>query len=520
MKTKKFFLGIVSLAALSLTACSSDEVLDDPKGNPDNVGAYMTLQLVGPEGRTVTRTTPGEDKREEGTDVQNKISNLKVLLCDQMDHKVKAFYDVPASELLDIPGGVKTKQLLTTTGTFDVYVIANPSTSLTVAKEDVLINKTIDDVTEAFMKSDYAADNKFIMFNECNGTDKVAGSSITISAANDFDNPATCATINLDRLAVQIRSKVANDVTITDITTANTFVTAATLQGYKLLNGATKVNLQQKWSKATTEMGATYPWDNVLQTPSLSEGTNAGNAGYYNHLTDFRTVTIAGNAYTVVKDLYATINPYESTAKGSIFCMENHPAGALMGNTTGLVYQFKATVTGSDNNAGTGCFYGYSNKYFASLADLQAAYPGVFAKATITETDESKIPAAQLAAAEAELVAAYADADKQQAISDFRVKYNVKVYTDGLMYYTYFIKDKNYQDTGIEKTDKRYYSVMRNTIYDLTVTKLNRIGTDIPGGWTPDVDEPTDPVDPTNVYMVVEAKVNDWVLSKEEIELK
>ena len=61
---------------------------------------------------------------------------------------------------------------------------------------------------------------------------------------------------------------------------------------------------------------------------------------------------------------------------------------------------------------------------------------------------------------------------------------------------------------------------MRNTIYDLTVTKLNRIGTDIPGGWTPDVDEPTDPVDPTNVYMVVEAKVNDWVLSKEEIELK
>lgn len=515
MKNKNFFLGMLGVAALSLTACSND--LDDPNGGKDNVGAYMTLQLVGPESRTTTRTTPGEQGTEVGTDVQNKISSILVLLCDQDNHTVKAQYTVPESNLVAVPGGVKTKQILTNTGTFDVYVIANPA-SLTVANDEVLTGKTIDAVTESLMQSAYAADNKFLMFNECNGTDKVAGSAITITDANDFDNPAVCAPINLDRLAAQIRSKAAETVDITEITGTNAFVSAATLEGYKLLNGATKANLQQKWSKATTDMGATFPWDNVLQTPALAEGTNDGGAEYYNHLTDFRTIAISdGGAYTTVKDLYANVTAYEPTAKGSIFCMENHPTTALLGNTTGLVYQFKATVTGSDDKAGEGCFYGYNNQYFASLAALQAAYPAAFDKAEGTDA------ATKLAAAEAELATAYAAADKQTEISNFRVKYNVKVYTDGIMYYTYFIKDKNYYDSAKEgeSTDaKRYYSVMRNTIYDLTVTKLNRIGTDIPGGWTPDVDEPSDPVDPTNVYMIVEAKVNAWVLSSENITLQ
>ena len=86
------------------------------------------------------------------------------------------------------------------------------------------------------------------------------------------------------------------------------------------------------------------------------------------------------------------------------------------------------------------------------------------------------------------------------------------------MYYTYFIKDQNYKQ-GESTKEEHYYSVMRNTVYDLTVTALHRIGTDIPGGWNPDKD-PEDPVDPTNVYMVVEAQANPWVVSSEDITLQ
>ncbi len=509
MIIKKLFLGIVGIAALPLafTSCSVDDAVNNGANKNDKVGMYMTLQLVGQKTTANTKTQPGEDQTEKGTDVQNKISSLLVLLCDKTEKKVVESHLIPSDQLLATTDGINTTAIQTQTGSFYVYAIANPTQDMTFAVGSDVIGQTIENVSEALMKSDYAADNKFIMFNQSNGSDDVDGAAITITEANNYDNPAHCETIILDRMAVQIRSK-AETVATTEITGANAFLTGATLQGYKLLNGATKVNLQQKWANTLDEMGTTYPWINVLNTPSMSEGTNAGgDAEYYNHLTDFRTVGITDNKYTEVKDLYANVTSYEATSKGSIFCMENHPTTALLGNTTGLVYQFKATVTGSDDKAGEGCFYGYNDKYFATLKALQTAYPHAFDDA---EGDDAE---AKLTAAETELSNAYASSDKQTAISAFRVKYSVKVYTDGIMYYTYFIKDRNYKDAA---DGANYYSVMRNTIYDLTVTELLRIGTDIPGGWTPDKDEPTDPVEPKNVYMVVEAKVSEWVLSIED----
>ena len=72
------------------------------------------------------------------------------------------------------------------------------------------------------------------------------------------------------------------------------------------------------------------------------------------------------------------------------------------------------------------------------------------------------------------------------------------------------------EETGQQPVN--YYSVMRNTVYKLTVTKLQRIGTDIPGGWNPDTD-PTDPVDePT--YLQVRCMVNPWVLSQYHVDLQ
>ncbi len=510
MKIKNLFYGAVGVVALAMTvtSCSNDDVVAN---NEDKVGVYMSLQVVGPKSTTTTRTMAGYDQTEQGTEAQNKISSLLVLLCDKTTHQVVEAHSLTSSDLLATTDGVTTKVRLTTkTGSYDVYAVANPPQGQTYAIGTDMTGQTIENVTEQLMQTQYAKDNQFIMFNECNGSDDLGGANIEITAANDYDNPAHSDVIYLDRLAVQIRSK-AETVSTSDITASYAFLTGATLESYKLLNGATKVNLQQKWSNTLAENGNGFPWINLLQTPAMREGTNAGNdADYYNHLTNFRTINMENGNYTVVKDLYETIASYGTSS--SIFCMENHPEEALLGNTTGLVYKFKSTVTGSDNKAGNGCFYGYNDKYFATLAALQAAYPHAFDLASGTSTAE------KLAAAEEELSTAYASADKQTEISKFRVKYSVKVYTDGIMYYTYFIKDKNYKNAA---DGKSYYSVMRNTIYDLTVTNLLRIGTDIPGGWTPDKDEPTDPVEPNNVYMVVEAKVNNWVLSIENnIELE
>jgi hypothetical protein len=545
MKLKHFFYA--GVFAVGIAACSDNEEIGNAQ-TPTEANVYMTLQIVGPQGMN-SRTTPelpptegtASGDIEVGTSEENTILSVNVLLCDPKTHVVTHSYNIGSSALTSITNGVRTPVIETSTGIYDVYVIANPTTDLQTITGDVT-GKTIDQITEALMKSQYAANNKFLMFNECNGSDDTGGESIRIGKDNDYEHPATCSTIQLDRLAVKITSSVGQSVDISEITTGDdaefNAVQSVDLKGFKLLNGATKANLQQKWTATLSGQGS-YPWTNTLITPAMNAGSSTETSSadeFYNHLSDFRTISKSTSStnnvdvytYTEVEDLYGEI-PYYNTASGqekaAIYCMENNPTyrssvttDALNGNTTGLVYQWQVTLkadAGGDGKAGPNCFYAYDGNYYASLKALATAYPVVLNKVTGTTTEE------KIAALEKEMNAAYTHTtDKQGEISKFRAKYNIKVYTDGIMYYTYYIKDQNYkqvEDSGQQPVN--YYSVMRNTVYKLTVTKLQRIGTDIPGGWNPDKD-PEDPVDPTNVYMVVEAQANPWVVSSENITLQ
>lgn len=540
MKLKHFFYA--GVFAVGITACSDNEEIGNAQ-TPTEANVYMTLQIVGPQGMN-SRTTPelpptegtASGDIEIGTSEENTISSVHVLLCNPTTHVVAHSYYIGSSALTSITNGVRTPVIETSTGSYDVYVIANPTTDLQTITGDDVTGKTIDQITEALMKSQYAANNKFLMFNECNGSDDTGGESITIGKDNDYEHPATCSTIQLDRLAVKITSSVGQSVDISEITSGNdaefNAVQNVDLKGFKLLNGATKANLQQEWTATLSGQGS-YPWTNTLITPVMKAGSSTETSSadeFYNHLSDFRTISKSTSStnvytYTEVEDLYGEI-PYYNTASGqekaAIYCMENNPTwngskivDALNGNTTGLVYQWQVTLkadAGGDGKAGTNCFYAYDGNYYASLKALATAYPVVLNKVKGTTTEE------KITALENEMDAAYNHTDKQGEISKFRANYNIKVYTDGIMYYTYYIKDQNYKQ-GEPTKEEHYYSVMRNTVYKLTVTKLQRIGTDIPGGWNPDKD-PEDPVDPTNVYMVVEAKANPWVVSSEDITLQ
>lgn len=516
MRKQVFFA--LALGAM-IASCSSNEELGMDQA-VSKAGSYLTLQIEGPQ--ATTRTLAEADGTEVGTAVENKISSVKILLCDPSDHSISQQYTISAG-LIETQNGVKTLPIkVDAAGTYELYVIANPGslapTNATTATFAV---------TEATMKSTFAADNTFLMFNE-NNTSAVAGTSITITEDNDYDHPATCDAIKLDRLAAQVRSANAETVDITKISDSSTgefpSITAMTLVGFRLMNGATTSNLQQKWTQSSNVAG-TLGWKNNLITPAIALGS------YYNNLADFRVAESSDNGdgtvtYTDVRDLYSNISAYNGET-GNIYCMENNSTWdatnseiieALKGNTTGLVYQWQATVTGSDELQGANTFYGYEGQYFPTLEAIQVAYPSVFIKADIsgdTSTDPENVK--QLNAAKAELQAAADEA----GISAFRTKYLIKVYKGGIVYYTYYIKDKNYEQLKYESTteSENYYAVMRNTIYNLKVTALQRVGTDIPGGWNPEAD-PDDPVDEKNMYMVVETTVKPWVLSNSEITLK
>ena len=403
---------------------------------------------------------------------------------------------------------------VSTTASFSyyVYVIANdPGVAIVV--NDVIDEEAIENMTATSMSTTYAKADNFIMFNECNAQDKKAGVSITIDPDDTYDRPATCDPIYLDRLAVKITSSAPNVTTIgtKDKPSELPAIKKVQLVGFKLVNGVTKTYLQQHWERTLANAGS-YPWFNNLQIPTLSNNAT----DFYNHLSAFRTLTSEDGVYTAVVDEYDKVSYYNaSDLDADIYCMENKPANDLYGTTTGLIYQWQATeVEGSDGNAGTNCFYSYGGNFYVSLAAIEQENPGAFDAATITDIETTK-----LAAAEKELKDACAKTgdEKQSAISAFRVKYRIKVFTDGIMYYSYFIKDQNYVDSNTDKTS-HYYAVMRNTVYGLTVTALERIGTDIPGGWDPDR-EPEDPLDPTNVYMQIQVRANPWVVSNQDITL-
>ena len=618
----KFWLA-AGLIAAALTACNKEE-LNQTAGNQQEEnpgeGAYIQLQVVGPTAGFATKTTAGEDDVENGTDAENGITSLTVLLCSSDEHKVVQRFYLSGTDLSEITVGNQTPGYQTPqmklddnvtvgeNGTlYEIYVIANDKGALSesyypaTVQENTLLSEAYigdggvytDAISQKLMQTDYAAAGKFLMFNECNGNgtggeatpaDK-CGTFITIKPENVYDNPATCPLIKLDRLAVKITSE-AKSTTIDEINIANAIwndsnndgtaeqyedgITAVTLKGFKLLNGAEKAYLQQHWTKNSTEQnntgGTAYPYTNTLITPAMTAAseTGTGEDDYYNTLSDFRTLTTkaaSGNyspEYTAVVDRYdldgspAYYDPANPT--GPIYCMENNPTydasatsanpqyykEALIGNTTGLVYQWQATLADglSDEAAGKNCFYSYGDKYYGKLEDIQKDFPAVFDPATtnapqnnwetlekLTGITVDSQDAANLAQAMTELRAARAienPANRQEAISGWRIKYNIRVYTDGLMYYLYFIKDENYRQiqSGEQSAQpEQYYSVMRNTVYKLNITSLGAIGTDIPGGWNPDVIE-DNPVDDTSLYMQVEVQANPWVVSQTDITLK
>ncbi|WP_337793253.1 Mfa1 family fimbria major subunit [Phocaeicola plebeius] len=510
--SKSLFL---AFAGLGLFACSNEDNV--PSTDNSHSGTFLTLTLVGTE-NSGSRTVAGEDGTVEGTVAESTISKAMVVLCAS-DGTIQSAKEVSCIKKDD--SSVETYPVEAGVGTYYVYVIANPGTTLFDG-----ITGNIKSLEKAITSSaDFATNSQFLMFSECHGTDKTGGQVITVSAENDYDNPAkTASPIKLDRLAAKITYKQKEGGV--DITAAESQLTALegiTFNGFNLVNGIKNFYLQQHWSAAAPvtdiEVPTPAPYVNTLLTPTV---VNNAKADFYNRWDDFRTITKEDNgSYTAAIDLKKG-----TYGAGPLYCMENNSGSTagdcfatgsdLNGNTTGVIFKATAAVTGSDGIAGTNCFYAYNGEYFATLAAVQGKFPGAF-----DDKNGGTNAKAELKAAQDELTAAYGKTDataKEQAISDFRVKYNIHVYEDGVMYYTHYIEDQNYTAANADGQQVKYQSVMRNTVYGLTVNSVKNIGDDIPGGWNPD----TDPEDPTTpkTYLVVECKVNPWVLSNYDVDLQ
>ena len=87
--------------------------------------------------------------------------------------------------------------------------------------------------------------------------------------------------------------------------------------------------------------------------------------------------------------------------------------------------------------------------------------------------------------------------------ASFRQRYNIEVFVGGICYYNTPINDE-YTPTG-------FYSVLRNTIYQLTVKNIFNVGADVPNGKPEDLKP--------NYYIKVSVEVNPWILRTYDVNL-
>ena len=470
---------LAGLAVFGLAACSSDDSIPTGQENA-KYDTYLKIDLQSPDmDKALSRTTGEVAPDTDGSDV----SNLHVYLVQDGKVAVEAITATAT--------GGKSAKVSVPTGTYDLFVVANPSETTPIAVGQN-IDKLITGVTHEDAKGGFKG-GSFMMATAFNGTDFTqAGTSITITKQHTENNPYS-ATVKVDRSAVKIHNmtekttiKADSDITKIVDSEGNAFFGADNelkIEGLALINGNENFNLIQKWTAITAAAPALSGTYGITPQGTITEGENM--KGYYNAVSSFvkhPELIIAPDAPAFVK-------------ANTVFTTENVPTfeqketlTSGRANTTGVIY--KMSITGS-----TDTFYYYEGVIYKNLKDVNAldAFKGETNWFTKEGEGEEAI-------------------EKQEITSGQLRNKGIRVYEDGIMYYTYFIKDQNYK-VNYKGADTRYNAVYRNSVYNLEVNPVAHIGDDIPDGGTVTPDNPNPPIDPDEMFLDVTVTVNPWILN-------
>lgn len=491
-------MSLVSAAALSFSSCSSNDDLTGGGTQSQADGVYMTLKISGATSHgTRTGVTANKTTTENGNTDESTITQGMMYI---YDGNTCVFRKVITAEMFDTkptqttPGVTKPIKVavtgaITTNKPYHVYFLAN--------------NTTITDPLAAgtsFTASttggaDFATANNFVMFNQNDGTKAAAHSTVTFTdAAKSIDTPAAADEIKLDRVVARI-DKPSFAESVTTVTPAE--------------NTTTSINV------ADVVAGISYEGFAV---------SNLNNNSYVkqNWDTKFETLTVKWGAepkYYLPKSTYGDL--YNADGLGN-FDSKEKPASCKyafentttnVDEATAVYFKVKVALTETANNSSDfkdGTFYRYDGRLYTSIkAIYNDAATGAISN-PFTETS-SITPG--------DVVKKISDADgklttDETVLAKFREDYKIEVYRQGTMYYRWAISDNAYKPFVASETTHTY-SVLRNSIYRLNVTKVSEIGKDVPNG-----PEPDDPVKNPNFYMNVTVSINPWVLNAQPIELK
>lgn len=489
-------MSLVSAAALSFSSCSNNDDLTSGGTQSQADGVYMTLKISGATSHgTRTSVTDGKTTTDNGSVAESTITEGMMYIYDGntcVFRKVitKDMFQTPPTQTaagVTKPIKVAVTGAITTNKPYNVYFLAN-NTSVT----DPIAATSI--FTSTTGGANFATDKKFVMFNQNDGTVHANHSTVTFTdAAKSDKSPAAAGEIKLDRVVARIDNP-SFDETVTTVTPAE--------------NTTTSINV------ADVVAGISYEGFAV---------SNLNNNSYVMQNWDqkFETLNVKWGEpkYSLPKSDYGTLYKAEGLTNFSSkeqpvswkYAFENTTTD--VNDATAVYFKVKVALTETANNASDfkdGTFYRYDGRLYTSI---QAIYNDAATGAISNPfTETSSITPA-------DVVAKISDADgklttDEAKLAQFRQDYKIEVYRQGVMYYRWAISDNAYKPF-IASDPTHTYSVLRNSIYRLNVTKVSEIGKDVPNG-----PEPDDPIKNPNFYMNVTVSINPWVLNAQPIELK
>lgn len=489
-KMNLLVMSLVSAAALSFSSCSSNDDLTGGGTQSQADGVYMTLKISGATSHGTRTGVATPNTTENGNGAESTITEGMMYIYDGNTCVFKKVItkDMFKTQPTQTAAGVTNPIKVAVTGAiktnkaYHVYFLAN-NTSVTdpLAAEASFAASTTGG-------ADYATAKNFVMFNQHDGTKQAAHSTVTFTdAAKSKDNPVHADEIKLDRVVARIDNPLFAETakTVDDAAAGTTKNVADVLAGFEYMGYAA--------SNLNNNSYVMQNWDEKFTTLNVKWGESA--TKYFQPKSDFGTKYEPENL--------------DKFGIGNTYAFENTTTD--VDDATAVYFQIKAKL--KDAAKGTtdfkdGTFYRYDGRLYTSIKAIfdDAATGAIVNPFNLLTVDQ--------------VLAKIKDATTNKLITDetkladFRETYKIEVYREGMMYYRWAISDNAYKPF-FESETTHTYSVLRNSIYRLNVTKINEIGKDVPNG--PDPDDPNK--DP-NYYMDVTVNINPWVLNAKDIELK
>lgn len=533
--------------AMAFSACSDEVDLSANNGGSTEESTsqvFMQFNLELPAvSRSTTQTGGGSDAGVEiGKDYENQVSEVLVVITDATEGSTYDKFIAKSSVVTPSSANnttyvvpFKTTELTSSAGkSVNVYVYCNPTEELTKATT-FDVNKDYYTLTDATNATIWTK-NKFLMTNADNDYKRTLPANLDNYKVES--NPFDLETIKVERAAARFdyKSSVANE-TYTLMEEDGKAEVTVTLTDMALVNLSKEFYYLRRVSADGTSTSATIGGTEVGGTSanyvvdtdadwksSYSSGSESDHFYYTYQPNDAGASTydwdkiadVTGASGTADTDNSWNANGTKGDYKIWRYATENTiPKGTddglqKKGITTGVV--FKGEIQGATEDMKT-LLNGINTVYvFDNI--LWGTWDNVKTAAEAKESGTTTLANPLLAAAYNKAMEdRYTDA-KAVAAGFTIFKPNADKKYEVLYYYWNRHNDNNNNGS----MGPMEFAVVRNNVYKLSVTGVNKFGHPTNPSDDPDPENPEDPDEEDDVYFKVAVEVLPWVVRINDIE--